>query len=97
MTEDEDLAKYGIDLETLQEMYDEWRTGVPKSDIERRYLGKPESHGKLFTNLVRRHLGRETERKSKMQAERDQLLDRVDWLESENRRLREMLRKQDSE
>ena len=68
-----DLADYGIDLPTLQRMYDLWRQGAKKSHLERRFLNKPESHGKLFTNLVREHLGVETERQSSLTAERDAL------------------------
>ena len=59
-----ELADYGIDHATLQRMYDEWRNGAKKSALERQYLGEPESHGKLFTSLVREHLGIETERHS---------------------------------
>ena len=68
-----DLSDYGITREGLQEMYDKWCDGAKKSDLERRYLGKPESHGKLFSSLVREHLGIETERKSHLTAERDEL------------------------
>ena len=55
-----DLSEYGITREVLQEMYDLWRQGAKKSDLERRYLDKPESHGKLFSSLIREHLGIET-------------------------------------
>ena len=68
-----ELADYGITIDTLRVMYDEWRRGATKSDLERRYLAKPESHGKLFTSLVREHLGVETERKSHLTEERDEL------------------------
>jgi hypothetical protein len=68
-----ELADYGIDRETLQRMYDLWRDGAKKSDLERRFLDKPESHGKLFSALVREHLGIETERRSGLTAERDTL------------------------
>ncbi len=68
-----ELADYGIDLPTLQRMYDLWRQGAKKSDLERRFLNKPESHGKLFTNLVREHLGVETERQSSLAIERHAL------------------------
>ena len=80
-----DLEAYGIDLETLRQMYQEWLDGAKKSDLERRYLNKPESHGKLFTSLVRRHLGVHTERKSAISVERDSLLAEVS-------RLRKLLR-----
>lgn len=80
-----ELEQFGIDRDTLQRMYDEWVQGAKKSDLERRYLGKPESHGKLFTALVREHLGIETERRSNLAAERDALL-------HENERLRALLR-----
>jgi hypothetical protein len=68
-----ELEDYGIDRDTLQQMYDLWRDGATKSDLERRYLNKPESHGKLFTALVREHLGIDTERRSTLHAERDAL------------------------
>jgi hypothetical protein len=68
-----DLDDYGIDLATLRRMYDEWCAGAKKSHLERKYLNKPESHGKVFTNLVRTHLGIETERRSGLHDERDQL------------------------
>ena len=80
-----DLSEYGIDLPTLRRMYDEWRRGAKKSQLERDYLGKPESHGKLFTRLVRDHLGIETERRSHLTDERNELL-------AEIRRLRALLR-----
>ena len=66
-----ELADYGITRQVLQEMYDRWCQGAKKSDLERRYLDKPESHGKLLSRLVREHLGIETERKSNLTAERD--------------------------
>jgi hypothetical protein len=72
-----DLAEYGIDLATLRQMYQEWCDGAKKSDLERRYLNKPESHGKLFTSLVRQHLGENTERKSAIAVERDALVAEV--------------------
>jgi hypothetical protein len=79
-----DLADYGIDIDTLKLMYQEWCDGAKKSDLERRYLNKPESHGKLFTSLVRQHLGENTERKSAIAKERDALV-------AEVARLRELL------
>lgn len=79
-----ELAQHGIDLATLEKMYEEWRAGAKKSDLERRYLNKPESHGKLFSSLVRDHLGIETERRSS-------LAGKVRELEAENRRLRALL------
>lgn len=68
-----DLGEYGITKEVLQEMYEKWCAGAKKSELERTYLHKPESHGKLFTTLVREHLGIETERRSSLTAERDEL------------------------
>lgn len=81
-----DLNDYGIDIATLRQMYDLWCDGAKKSDLERRFLNKPESHGKLFTGLVREHLGIETERKSHLTAERDDLAREV-------ARLKALLRK----
>lgn len=57
-----DLAELGIDLRVLREMYDQWLNGPKKSELERRYLDKPESHGELFTALVRERLDIKTER-----------------------------------
>jgi hypothetical protein len=68
-----ELSDYGITKDVLREMYSAWCKGAKKSDLERRYLHKPESHGKLFTSLVREHLGIETEQKSHLTAERDEL------------------------
>lgn len=65
-------------------MYEEWFAGVKKSVLERRYLNKPESHGKLFTSLVYRHLGIDTEQRSS-------LSQRLRHSEEENRRLRALL------
>ncbi|MFZ4434492.1 MAG: hypothetical protein ACOYOQ_14965 [Microthrixaceae bacterium] len=79
-----ELEEYGIDLDTLRAMLDEWRAGANKSALERRYLNRPESHGKLFTTLVRRHLGVETERRSSQTG-------RIRDLEAEVARLRDLL------
>ena len=67
------LADHGITKDVLQQMYAEWCAGAKKSDLARRCLGKPESHGKLISSLVREHLGIETERKSQLTEERDEL------------------------
>lgn len=76
------LSDYGIDLETLRHVYDLWRGGATKSELERPYLNKPESHGKLFSTPVREHLGVETERRSGLSAERDELKREVSRLRS---------------
>ena len=68
-----DLDDYGIDLNTLETMYEQWKGGVSKSELERRYLDKPESHGKVFSSLVRRHLGIETEKRSPLSKENTEL------------------------
>ena len=80
-----DLDELGIDLATLRRMYELWKGGAKKSDLERQFLNKPESHGKLFTNLVRQHLGIETEQKSQLKIE-------CDALDQEVTRLRALLR-----
>ena len=59
-----ELGDYGIGIESLREMYEKWQQGETKSALEIEYLGKVESHGKLFSSLVRRHLGIETEKRS---------------------------------
>lgn len=88
-----DLGGYGIDLPTLRRMYDEWRDGVSsKSELERRYLDKGESHGKLFSSLVRRHLGIETERSHPLVKENRRLTLQIKKLEDENEQLRNQLR-----
>ncbi len=68
-----DLEAYGMDLEMLHAMHREWEEGASKSELERKYLGKPESHGKLFSGLVRRHLGIETEKESALSRENTEL------------------------
>lgn len=79
-----ELAEHGIDLVTLRRMYERWQEGATKSELERTYLHAPQSHGKLFTALVREHLGIETERRSKQS-------DRVEELEREVQRLRALV------
>jgi hypothetical protein len=86
------LDEYGIDERILQRMYDEWKAGTPKSELERRYLGKSGAHGKLFTGLVRRHLNIETERTHPLVKENQRLTVRLKDLEKENRELRAQLR-----
>jgi hypothetical protein len=67
------LEDYGIDLRTLREMHERWQQGATKSALEIEYLGKVESHGKLFSSLVRRYLGIETEKRSASALEIDRL------------------------
>ena len=59
-----ELGDYGIGIESLREMHERWQQGETKSALEIEYLGRVESHGKLFSSLVRRHLGIETEKRS---------------------------------
>jgi hypothetical protein len=80
-----ELADHGIDLATLRDIYARWRAGATKSELERDYLNAPQSHGKLFSALVREHLGVETEKRSGQSQ-------RIDELEQEVRRLRQLLR-----
>lgn len=80
-----DLSEYDIDIGTLREMYDQWRAGATKSSLEREYLNAPQSHGKLFSTLVREHLGVETEKRSSQS-------DRIAELEREVERLSRVLR-----
>ncbi|CAN0489716.1 unnamed protein product, partial [Phaeothamnion confervicola] len=68
-----DLERYGIDEPTLKKMLAEWRGGLSKTAIERRYLGKATHHGKLFTKLVRDHLGVETSVRHPLAIEVDRL------------------------
>lgn len=74
-----DIEGYDIDLVTLQTMYEQYLRGASKSSLEREYLDKPESHGKVFSSLVRKYLGVETEKRSA--------------LANENERLRRLLRR----
>lgn len=81
-----ELEDYGIDRETLERMYSEWREKkVPKTVVEQRYLGTRRHHGKLFSKLVEQHLGISTEQEHPMHA-------RIRELESEVDRLRAILR-----
>ena len=79
-----ELSDYGINSETLRQMYDAWCAGAKKSQLERDYLSAPQAHGKLFSTLVREHLGIETERQSGQSQ-------RIGELEGEVARLRRLL------
>lgn len=46
---------------------------MSESDLDRRYLGKYESRGKLFSNLVRRYLGHQTEKRHPLVVENARL------------------------
>ncbi len=46
------------------EMWERWRTGEAKSQLEIEYWGNPTSHGKAFTAYVKKWTGLATERKS---------------------------------
>lgn len=80
-----DLGDHSIDLPTLRRMYEAWSEGATKSELERGYLAAPQAHGKLFTSLVREHLGIETEKRSAQSA-------RIEALEKEVARLRAVLK-----
>lgn len=86
-----DFEALGIDRSVVAAMYAEWCAGAPKSALERRYLGKAESHGKLFSALVREVLGVETERPSRLRAENARLRAEVARLEAEVAQLRAAL------
>lgn len=64
-------------------MYAEPQSGVPKTHLELKYLGKTESHGKLFSSLVR-YLNQDTERTHPLAEEARRL-------KEENQRLRDLL------
>jgi hypothetical protein len=57
-------------------MYEQRRAGATKSQLERDYLNAPQSHGKLFSALVREHLSVEIEKRSP-QSERIAELERA--------------------
>ena len=67
------LSDQGVTTEKLEDMYQRWKNGEAKSTLEIEYLGRTGSHGKLFTSLIRTHLGIETERKSKTVLENERL------------------------
>jgi hypothetical protein len=86
-----DLDALEIDRDGVQRMYDEWQAGASKSALERRYFDKGESHGKLFTALVKQELGVDTERASRL-GDEIQLLREVNVrLRAENEDLRRRL------
>lgn len=87
-----DLEDYGITEGTLRTMYEEWKAGAAKSDLERRFLGKGESHGKLFSSLVRRYLHIETEGTHPLVRENQRLTLEIEKLREENARLQEQLK-----
>ena len=86
-----DLDALGIDREGVQRMYDEWQAGASKSALERRYFDKGESHGKLFTALVKQELGVDTERASRLGEEIRLLREENARLRTENEDLRRRL------
>jgi hypothetical protein len=82
------LERYGIDEAILREMYQTWLDGdLSKSALEQRYLGTSSHHGKLFTRLVRQHLGIETGKQHAMSRRNELLMREVGRL----RRLVEQL------
>jgi hypothetical protein len=83
-----DLDALGIDRAVVEKMYAEWQAGAAKSALERRYLDKGESHGKLFTALVKQELGVDTERASHPREEIHRLREEIKELRAENERLR---------
>lgn len=86
---DMDLDELGIDLAVVRRMYNEWSEGkASKSELERRYLNNGHSHGKLFSALVKRHLGVDTEQTHPLVKENRRLNMRVKELQEENERLR---------
>lgn len=85
-----DLDALGIDRNTVERMYADWQAGAAKSALERRYLGKGESHGKLFTALVKQELGIDTERASHLREEIQRLREENTRLRAENERLRRL-------
>lgn len=45
-------------------MYERWRSGESKSQLEIEYWDNPTAHGKVFTNYIKRWLGHQTEKES---------------------------------
>lgn len=46
------------------EMYERWRSGESKSQLEIEYWDNPTAHGKAFTSYIKRWLGHQTEKES---------------------------------
>jgi hypothetical protein len=86
-----DLAALGIDHAAVVRMYEEWQAGAAKSELERRYLANGQSHGKLFTALVKQELGHDTERASPLRAELARLRKENEELRVDNAQLRQQL------
>jgi hypothetical protein len=86
-----DLDALGIDRAVVQRMYDDWQAGASKSALERRYFDKGESHGKLFTALVKQELGVDTERASRLGEEIQLLREENARLRADNEDLRRLL------
>ena len=59
--------------ELARDMYDAWLSGVPKSDVELRFLGTSRAHGKRFSLIVERNLGIQTEQVHPLAAENARL------------------------
>lgn len=83
-----DLDALGIDRHLVERIYAEWQAGASKSALERRYFDKGESHGKLFTALVKQELGIDTERASRQREELQSLREENARLRVENETLR---------
>jgi hypothetical protein len=86
-----DLAALGIDRQTVDRMYAEWQAGASKSELERRYLGKGDSHGKMFTALVKQEFGVDTEHASPLRREIQRLREENNQLRAQNVALRQRL------
>ncbi len=82
-----DLDAIGLTHKTVERMYEEWKAGAAKSELERRYLGKGESHGKLFTALVKQ-LGIDMEQPSALREQIERLREENVRLRAENEELR---------
>ena len=83
-----DLEDHGIDNRTLQKTFDEWKSGgSSKSELGPHYPGKTESDGKVFSSLVRRYLGKQTEKTHPLVAENIRLQRVVERLQAENEQL----------
>lgn len=87
-----DLDALGVDRTVVERMYEEWQAGASKNALERRYFDKGESHGKLFTALVKQELGVDTERASRLGEEIHRLREENARVRAENEELRRQVR-----
>ncbi len=71
---DDRLRELGLTLDDVKEMYRLWSVeGIPKSKLERQFIGAPVHHGKMFNRLVKRYLGIDIQRPHRLVRENERL------------------------